>query len=160
MQLAHTLGANGPDVEFLMIAVSMLVLGVIFFLQKTAKPVVSVVLVVGAFALAVGAFAVGGRSDDAATAGPASDISIEILSPRDGATVPADEPVPLEIRLEGGDGGHFDVRVDGDIATMTAASDPEVTFSPGPHEVQVEYVTSRHESYDPPVTTSISITAE
>jgi hypothetical protein len=46
MYLAHTLGAGGPDLELFLFAAALLILGVVLFLQKSAKPVVSVVLVV------------------------------------------------------------------------------------------------------------------
>ena len=166
MQLAHTLGENGPEIEFLIIAGAMLLLGVIFFMQKAVKPVVSVILVIGAFALVAGAFAVGGSDDEpSGSAGSSGDITIEIVSPSDGASVPAGEPVTLEIDLQGVDPetdvpGHFDVRVDGQIETMTPEPDPEVTFEEGEHELSVEYVDTRHQSFDPPVTTTLSITAE
>lgn len=62
MLLVHTFGATGPDVEILLLAAAMFVLGVIFFFQKTVKPMVSVVLVVMALAATAGAFALGGSS--------------------------------------------------------------------------------------------------
>jgi hypothetical protein len=162
MQLAHTLGAGGPEIEFLIIAVAMLVLGVVFFVQKSVKPAVPVILVIGAFAMTAGAFAAGGSDDNVeGSAGSSDAISISITSPEDGATVPAGEPVIVEIEVRGApEGGHFDVRIDGDIATMTPESTPEVTFPSGEHELTVEYVNSRHQSFDPPVRTERTVIAE
>ena len=37
MQLAHTLGENGPEIEFLIIAGAMLLLGVIFFIYESRE---------------------------------------------------------------------------------------------------------------------------
>jgi hypothetical protein len=159
MQFAHTLGAGGPEIEFLIVAVAMLVLGIVFFIQKSVKPAVPVILVVGAFAMTAGAFAAGGSDDS--SAGSSDEISISIASPEDGSTVPAGEPVTVEVALEGApEGGHFDVRVDGDIATMTPESNPQVTFDAGEHVLSVEYVNARHQSFDPPVDTEITVTAE
>ena len=169
MQFAHTLGKGGPEIEFLIVAAAMLVLGIVFFMQKAVKPVVSVVLVLGAFAMGAGAFAVGGDSSNASTgpceeaSGTNGDTSVTVVAPADGDTVPADEPVALDIELEGAtgdaEGGHFDVSVDGQLETMTAQTDPDITFSDGDHELRVEYVTSRHESFDPPVFQTLCVTA-
>jgi hypothetical protein len=168
MQFAHTLGQGGPEIEFLIVAAAMLVLGIVFFLQKAVKPVVSVVLVVGAFAMGVGAFAVGGNSSAAGggcgSSGSNGDTSLTVVTPSDGDVVQAEEPVALDINLEGAtgdaEGGHFDVSVDEQLETMTAQSDPEVTFSAGEHELRVEYVTSQHQSFDPPVFAVVCVTAE
>jgi hypothetical protein len=171
MQFAHTLGAGGPEIEFLIVAAAMLVLGVIFFMQKAVKPVVSVILVVGAFAMGVGAFAAGGSSDTGPTGSDCvaenssnDQTSLIIAAPRNGDSVAADEPFALEIELEGGTGdaadGHFDVSVDGQLETMTSQPDPDVTFSAGDHALRVEYVTSRHEPFDPPVYDIVCVTAE
>ena len=119
MELAHTLGQGGPEIEYLVIAVILLVLGVIFFMQKAVKPVVSVV---------------------------------------------AKEEIPVEVELFGDasatQDGHLDVRVDGEIETMTPDASPEITFEPGEHTLQVEYVNARLESFDPPVKTEIRVTPE
>lgn len=170
MQFAHTLGEGGPEIEFLIVAAAMLVLGIVFFVQKSVKPVVSVVLVVGAFAMGVGAFAAGGNSSDSAAGGGCGslgsngDTSVTVVTPSDGDVVPAGEPVALDIALEGAtgdaEGGHFDVSVDDQLETMSAQSDPEVTFAAGEHELRVEYVTSQHQSFDPPVFAIVCVTAE
>jgi hypothetical protein len=59
MILAHTIGVGGPDLEMMVLAAALVFLGIILFVQKTAKPAVSVGLMVAA--LAVG----GGRSRSA-----------------------------------------------------------------------------------------------
>lgn len=166
MPLAHTLGEGGPEIELLLVAVAMLVLGVIFFLQKSAKPVVSVVLVVGAFAMGTGAFVMGGESnggDCEATSSSSGDLAVRITEPADGSTVEANEDITLDIELEGATGeaadGHFDVTIDGEPKAMTGESDPQISMPPGEHELQVEYVNSRHEQFDPPVSDTICVEA-
>lgn len=57
MIIGHGSEGGGPDIELLVLAGGMLVLGVILFFQKTAKPIVPLILAVAAFALAAGAFA-------------------------------------------------------------------------------------------------------
>ncbi len=67
MVLAHTITPGGPETEYLVVAGAMLVLGVVFFIQKNVKPIVPVILIVGAVAVGAGAFAF--RSDGAAGTG-------------------------------------------------------------------------------------------
>ena len=170
MQFAHTLGEGGPEIEFLIVAGAMLLLGIVFFMQKSVKPVVSVVLVVGAIAMGVGAFAVGGDSGASTPSGGCGsvgangDTSLTVVTPSDGDVIAADEPIALDIQLEGGteetEGGHFDVRIDGELETMTAQADPEVEFTAGEHTLSVEYVTSQHQPFDPPIFAIVCVTAE
>jgi hypothetical protein len=160
--LAHTLGEGGPEIEFLIVGAAMLVLGIVFFIQKSTKPAVPVVLVLGAFAMVAGAFVAGGSQDEVSgSAGSAGEASLEIVFPGEGETVAAGEPVQVNIEVTGApEGGHFDVRVDGEIATMTPETDPEVVFPKGESRLSVEYVNVQHQSFDPPITAEISVTAE
>jgi len=57
--LAHgATHGSGPDVELLFFGGALIVLGIVFFVQKSAKPQVSIVLVLAGLALGVGAFTV------------------------------------------------------------------------------------------------------
>lgn len=163
MLFAHTLGAGGPEIEFLIIAVAMLVLGIVFFVQKSVKPAVPVVLVLGAVVMLAGAFAFeGGGSDEPAQGlSGAGGAEIEIAAPEAGDTVTAGEPVRVEIRLgDVPEGGHFDVRIDDELETMGPDPSPEVVFEVGEHTLSVEYVNSQHQSFSPPVRDEVTITAE
>jgi hypothetical protein len=171
MRFAHTLGEGGPEIEFLILAVAMLVLGIVFFMQRAVKPVVSVVLVIGAFAFGVGAFAAGGTDSQPPIgevcepdSGSNGETTVTIEAPADGETVPADEPYALDIDLQGDSGatsgGHFDVSLDNQLETMTAQPDPEITFPPGEHALRVEYVNSRHEPFDPPIFDTVCVVSE
>ncbi|MGI8775541.1 MAG: hypothetical protein ACR2KQ_11145 [Actinomycetota bacterium] len=77
MLLAHTSGAAGPNIEVLLLGGAMFVLGVIFFFQKTVKPVVSVVLIAMAIAAFVGAFALRGGDDHSAA--PVSRVGAGVI---------------------------------------------------------------------------------
>lgn len=100
--------------------------------------------------------------------GGGTDAEVAFASPRDGATVPAAEPVAVEIRLTGGElaappsgsGGHLHIFVDGSVISMPSTTTAEVTLEPGEHELKVEYVDIQHASYDPPVSNTITVTAE
>ena len=59
MILAHTLGAGGPDLEMIVLAGALAILGIVFFFQSAVKPVISVVLLIAAVGLGAGAFALG-----------------------------------------------------------------------------------------------------
>jgi hypothetical protein len=97
-----------------------------------------------------------------------TDADVGFATPRDGATVPANEPLEIEIDLEGGElaasgsssGGHLHIFVDGSVISMPSTTTAEVTLEPGEHELKVEYVDILHASYDPPVQETISVTAE
>ena len=58
MLLAHAAEASAPHPEYLVAAAAFLLLGGVLYVQKSVKPVVSVVLVLLAVALASGAFVV------------------------------------------------------------------------------------------------------
>ncbi|MGH2697768.1 MAG: hypothetical protein ACRDJL_01035, partial [Actinomycetota bacterium] len=61
MLFAHTLGAGGPDLELILIAAAMAVLGIVFFFQRAVKPAVSIGLIVVAVVAGGFAFARGGE---------------------------------------------------------------------------------------------------
>lgn len=168
MESAHTLGSGGPEIELLILAGAMLVLGVVFFFQKSVKPILSLVLVLGAFAVSGGAFVF--KSDGSAEA-TAIRATISIVEPAEGARVPANEPVPVEIDLQGGTltaesrseddtEGHLHVYVDGELVSMPATDAPEVELEPGSHEITVEFTQADHRSYEPRILDSIEVTAE
>lgn len=97
-----------------------------------------------------------------------TDAEVAFASPTDGATVPANEPVTIEIDLTGGElatspsdaGGHLHIFVDGSVVSMPSGDTAEVELEPGEHELRVEYVDIQHASYDPPIQETISVTAE
>lgn len=71
MPFAH--GApGGPNFEALVLALAMVVVGVMLFVQKTAKPIVPVVLVLGGIGIAAGGltiFAADDHQEDSSRAG-------------------------------------------------------------------------------------------
>ncbi|MDQ3958277.1 MAG: hypothetical protein M3273_08160, partial [Actinomycetota bacterium] len=89
---AHTLGSGGPEIEVLLLGAALLVLAAVFFAQKTAPPQVSVVLLLLGAVAVIGSFSLGGS---------AADVTVAIVAPVDGATVPAGEPVPVEVEVGG-----------------------------------------------------------
>jgi hypothetical protein len=173
LTLAHAFGDGGPEIEILMLAAGLLILGIIFFFQKTTKPQVPVILVVLAFAVTAGAFALSGEKEGSDPV--ASDVEVTIESPSDGDTVPAGESLMVEIDVANGrlvsdttsddpNEGHIHIYVDGQVVAMPT-SESEMVISganlpPGEHEVIVEFTQANHTSFAPPVQTSITITAE
>jgi hypothetical protein len=139
---------------------AFLVLGITFFIQKSVKPVISVVLVALAVALGSGAFVLN-RS-------PAESRVVRIVEPNPGDTVAANDRVPLEVVLSGAplatsasadEGGHLHVYVDGELVDMPTTLEPEVEMEPGRHTLTVEYVDNEHKRFDPRVTDQIEIRA-
>jgi hypothetical protein len=84
-----------------------------------------------------------------------SAISVRILSPADGDTVPAGSPVPVRVEIDGGhiqgtngEGrpGHLHLLVDRRLVEMVDETALAVTLEPGTHEITVEFAGENHES--------------
>ena len=174
MLFAHTLGVGGPDLELIMIAAAMAVLGIVFFFQKAVKPAVSIGLIVVAIGAGVFAFALGGDEEpetrdarEAASEGGVSpeDASVTILSPADGDTVPANEPVEITYEVDPGglpadQLGDMHVYVDDELQSMQTTEVLEVELKPGTYVVGVEAAQPNHASFDPMVLDEIELTAD
>ena len=95
------------------------------------------------------------------------DVSVSIESPQAGDVVPAGEPIVVGTDLSGADlgvatsegVGHLHVRVDDGAMQMIDSESTEVTLSRGEHVITVEYTDSAHESFEPPVTDSVTVRA-
>jgi hypothetical protein len=159
----------------LLLAAGLLVLGVVLFVQKSVKAVVPIVLILIAMAAGAGAFALGDQrrhNHSSVSAGTApSGLDISIVSPADGSTVEADDPVRIEVEVEGGElinattsdnprAGHLHIYIDGTLASMVSRSNTQVDMSTGTHEIKTEFTTADHRSFDPPITDTVSVTAE
>ena len=174
MNLAHTLGAGGPDLEIFLFAAGLLVLGVVLFLQKSAKPMVSVVLVIAAFAVGTGAFAFGGSSSSTSSSGTVAapdGVDVQITTPDDGSSVPAGRPMTVEADIIGGSltaatdsddptQGHLHVFVDDELISMPTRPTQEIELEGGDHTIVVEFTTANHKSFEPRILDSIEVTAE
>jgi hypothetical protein len=166
MILAHSFGTGGPDVEFLVLAFALVILAIVLFIQKTAKPAVPVILLVVAIGFGIGAFAIGGSPASVSSAG----ISVAIESPEDGDTVVAGEPVKLDIKLTGGKivtgasndpkAGHFHLYVDGEVVGMPTTNTPDVRLEEGTHTVTIEFTDANHAPLSPRVLDEVDLTAE
>ena len=174
MLFAHTLGVGGPDLELIMIAGAMAVLGIVFFFQKAVKPAVSVGLIVVGIVAGGFAFASGGddqpetreaRAAEAEGGASPDGASITILSPDDGATVPANEPVEITYEVDPGNLpsdqlGDFHVYVNDKLQSMQVTDVLEVELKPGTFTVGVEAAQPNHASFDPMILDEIELTAE
>lgn len=165
MQLAHTFGTGGPEIELLIVAVALVVLGIVFFVRRTASPRASTLTVLAGVALGAGSFVVPGP-----TSSSAEGVGIAITSPPDGGTVTAGAPVEIEVDISGGtltrsqdstdpSAGHLHVFVDDKLDSMPTGASPKVELEPGEHTILVEFVDSRHVSYSPRVTDQVEVRA-
>ncbi len=174
MLFAHTLGAGGPDLELILIAAAMAVLGIVFFFQKAVKPAVSIGLIVVAIGAGAFAFAMGGDDEpetqetrEAAAEGGASPdgATVTILSPSDGDTVAANEPVEITYEIDPGglpadQLGDMHVYVDEELDSMQTSGVLEVELEPGTYTVGVEAAQPNHASFDPMILDEIELTAD
>lgn len=96
------------------------------------------------------------------------DIHLTVLRPAAGSIVPANQPVTVEVRVEGGrvadgegdSGGRLRVSVDGRLQSMPSGATTEVTLPPGRHVIEVELTDERHASYDPPILVEVPVAAQ
>ncbi|MGH2788793.1 MAG: hypothetical protein ACRDJV_12970 [Actinomycetota bacterium] len=176
MLLVHGATTTGLNVEMLFLATGLLVLGIVLFVQKSVKPAVPVILIVGAFAAGAGALAL---SDDHRHAGiggamagaPPAGLDVSIAAPQDGATIASGERVTIEVEVRGGElvqatssdnpsAGHLHIFVDGRLETMISRSSTTVELESGSHMIRAEFTTADHRSFDPSVTDTVTVTAE
>jgi hypothetical protein len=174
MVYAHTLGTGGPDLELILIAGAIAVLGIVFFFQKAVKPVVSIVLIVIAIVAGTVAFTMGGddepetqqaRAAEAEGGASPEGASVTILSPADGESVPANEPVEITYEIDPGgltsdQLGDMHVYVDGELQSMQMTDVLEIELEPGTYTVGVEAAAPDHASFDPMILDEIELTAE
>ena len=168
MLLAHGGGGEGAQLEFFVLAAAMLVLGITLFFQKDAKPLVPVILVVGAFALIGVSFFFDKHSKP--TVAPQG-LSISIISPEDGSSVPAGSKFPIEVDIVGGSvtseitsddptEGHLHVFVDGALDSMPTSDTPTVELEEGSHSITVEFTKADHSSFEPRILDEVEVTAD
>ena len=118
------------------------------------------------------AFAVGAVLAIAAVVVPrlaTDDVTIEIVAPAAGATVPAGQPFQVEAEVRGAEvaksatdlnAGHIHIYVDGELEQMPMSTVAEIALKPGAHDITVEYVDPEHLALDPPVRATVEVTAE
>jgi hypothetical protein len=156
MPLAHAASPGGVPLELLLVAGALLVLGVVFYLQSSVKPFVSLILIAAGIAIGTGSFALsdgdGGSSHDHPV--------VSVVSPQEGQEVSAGEPLTVEAQVEGDDGsGHIHIFVNGAMAAMADGMTGEVTLDPGRHMIMVEYVGADHASYADRIVDEVGVTA-
>jgi hypothetical protein len=162
---AHTVGPGaGVEIELLVAGVVILIFGVTRLNSEKTRPwvawsVIGVGLVLGTLSIVLPRLGAPSRPD----------ATVAIVSPDNGSSVPAGEPVEVKVQLTGGtiaqsatetDKGHLHLYLDGELQQMPYSTSAEVTLQPGVHDLTVEYVDPRHISYDPPILTSIELEAE
>jgi hypothetical protein len=137
------------------------VLGVAIILRILGKHSLAIILLAAGAGLALsGLFVDPGP--------PSSSATVSVVRPAEGAEVDAGKPLPIVVRLEGGEiatspadtsGGHLHLYVDGKLQQMPYSTRTEVTLPAGPHELRVEYVDNRHLSFTPEVSWTVYVTA-
>jgi hypothetical protein len=161
--LAHTVGAvGGVEIELFLLGAGFLVAAFFFRPSQVGNARTAVVCLILGIALMTGSVIVPRVSQSTTTA------RVSIVAPTDGAEVPAKEPVPIEVQIKGGkvaasaqdpNAGHLHVFVDDQLQSMPTSIETDVTLTPGPHEIKIEFVDSQHLSYNPPVADTVKVTA-
>lgn len=167
--LAHVTSGPGPSIEFLILAAGLVILALMFFLQKTVAPQVPLLLLLVAVALGGGAFAFAEEPPE-----HHPDLGVVILSPSDDDAVEAGEPLQLDLRVPGGkliegtsspdpNAGHLHLSVNGAyLPQMPNSFTPTIDgeyIEEGTNEITVEFVTANHRRYEPPVLSTVEVIA-
>jgi hypothetical protein len=163
---AHAVGpGGGVEIEMLLVAGAVLLLGLQLRASKTAETWVPWTLIGVAVALGALSFALPQLNE----ADRPSNVSLAIVSPNPGETVRAGKPIEVEVGLTGAPiarsatdsgKGHLHIFIDGQLQQMPYSTSTTVTFDPGTHELLVEFVDPEHVPYDPPIQTSIEVKAK
>lgn len=97
------------------------------------------------------------------------DAVVSIVEPANGARVDAANPVTVRVALQNGSiatsptdttGGHLHLYLDGRLQQMPYSMEAQIQVTPGTHQLRVEFVDSRHVPFDPPVESTITLTAQ
>lgn len=165
MLLAHSGSApGGVAVEVLLLGGAFLAAAWFFRPSQTGNARSSIVCLLIGMALVGGSVAVPRLSGDS----HASNATVEIVMPEDGASLAEGQPVNISVDLSGGTiarsadattGGHMHLYVDGKLESMPYSLETQTTFERGEHTIRVEYVDAQHLSYEPPVEDEVTVTA-
>jgi hypothetical protein len=161
---AHVVGPGGGfDVEALLIGLAL-----VFFAYRLRAEGVrkASFLATGGLGIAivVASFAIPQLSRPSSNG-----ISLKIVRPGRGATVPAGRPVRIGITLTNArvadsprdtSAGHIHVYVDGRLVRMPYGTNVKVSLHSGRHRITVEYVNPKHIAYSPPVRAGVDVTAK
>lgn len=157
--------AGGPNFALLGFAAALVVVATLLFLRKNSKPQITLLLMLAALGIAIGSFALSPKPVKAPR-----DVSVTIVSPADGAVVPANKRIDVDVALKGGHlttsttttsptAGHLHVFVDGRLVSMPFTARAPVTLKPGAHTIEVEFVTPTHQPFAPPILDQVRVTA-
>jgi hypothetical protein len=162
--LAH-LGHSGgaPNYPLLIAAGASLLVGLIVGTSKRARPWMSWTALGGALAFGGLALALPESSPTAP-----GNVQVQFLAPTSGATVPSGEPVIVTVAVRNAflatspsdtSGGHLHLYVDGGLQQMPYSTQTQIELPRGEHQLRIEYVDFEHTPFDPPIETTISVTA-
>ena len=154
---------GSPNLWLDLAAATFLGVAVVLYLRR-GRPQAILLFVLGAIAIGIGSVAVAPKP----VAAP--NVTLKILAPKNGAIVPADEPVDVRVDLTGGklttssvqtasNVGHLHVSVDGSIVSMPGAPVVPVKLTPGPHVIVVEFVSASHQPFAPPINATVRVVA-
>jgi hypothetical protein len=159
---AHAVGpGSGVELELLLVAGVLLVGG--FKLRSTPGRFApgNILITIGALGIAAALVV----PNLGSTAPKSTSARIAILSPADGDTVPAGT-VDIKVEIKNGplaaspsdtEGGHIHIFVDDQMVSMPYTTDTSVQLDPGEHTITVEYVDTRHMSFQPIVTDTVTV---
>ncbi len=166
--------ANGPEVtkEGASINVPLLLAGgvvagagvLLWLLKKGARWVAPAAVAAGVVVLALGFIIRPSAGGEAS-----SEAVVSIVEPSNGERVDAASPVNVRVALQNGSiatsptdetGGHLHLYLDGKLQQMPYSMEAKLELPAGTHQLRVEFVDHQHVSFDPPVDTTITVTAE
>jgi hypothetical protein len=162
----HLAGRGGVLSDLIYVAIPLLVVGV--FLLRDARRVAVALVALGLVLGALGGYDVW-RSRPKSSQG----ITLQVISPRSGDSVPVGQPVEVKVKVTGlrltpvstavnrpGE-GHLHTYIDGSLYAMwSQVGDDDLLKLPlGPHKVRIEVTANDHRPLSPPVDDILDLTA-
>jgi hypothetical protein len=136
----------------------------LWLLKKGGQWVAPAAVAAGVIVLALGFLIRPGAGGEAS-----SEAVVSIVEPSNGERVDAGKPVTVRVALQNGSiamsptdeiGGHLHLYLDDKLQQMPYSMEAKIELPAGAHQLRVEFVDHRHVSFDPPVDTTITLTAE
>ncbi|MDP9225862.1 MAG: DUF4399 domain-containing protein [Actinomycetota bacterium] len=163
------LDAIPPGPGLVAAAALLVATAVYLFVSKRGAPILRIVLLILALIVLSGYLSAGSPK-------PPPRVTLTILSPANGAVVPAGHPIPLMLAITGAklipsstqtfltpppaNAGHIHILVDGRLNSLQMTGTAQVVLPAGRHTIAAEFVDPYHRSFSPRIIDRVHVIAK